>query len=438
MKYTIIYTRLYPWLLCLLLALLVHTDVWITGGPYLVDSPSFFETFTDRANFQQPLTYSIWLGVFKTLGWPNGAMFFQAWIAMMLLWLATHYYVRARYRLGLLITLGLVLYFASGFPFVINTLSPDAFTGIALLSFVLLIAPSSGKGPFDRIVVTIVFLLSSSMQHGHSFLFLGLMVLLSVWAIISSREIIAVKYLGLGWGLVLAAMIVLPSMHAVLGHGFKTSAATHLYLMSRMAETELLEKYLDKNCEAKSLSLCKYRHVLPMPAEKFRTDAESPFYLEGGFDNPDLQREYMRIYRSSFKDPELLWLHGRTFFAGGLTQIFSFTPNWISGQEYAPAFRFILWVRWLLERLFVLLAVIIVTVWMLNKHKKLSKSGLFVSLLILGLLGNAFIEAYLSGVDALLQAKVMWLLPAVSLILVLAYLVPEPEPDVDVKPVSDE
>jgi len=438
MKFTIIYTRLFPWLVCLLLALLIHTDVWITGGPYLVDSPSFFETLGDRSHFQQPLTYSIWLGVFKTIGWPNGAMFFQAYIALLLLWLATHYYVRARYRLGLLLALGLMLYFASGFPFVINTLSPDAFTGIALLSFVLLIAPSSGKGPFDRIVVTLVFLWSSSMQHGHSFLFLGLMIILSVWAIASSREIVAVKYLGLGWGLVLAAMIVLPAMHALLGQGFKTSAATHVYLMSRMAETDLLVNYLDKHCDTRSLSLCKHRDKFPMPATEFRSSGESPFYLEGGFDNPDLQQEYMRIYRSSFLDPALLWIHCRTFFEGGMTQIFSFTPNWVSGQEYPYVFRSILWVRWLLERLFVLLAVIIIIVWMLNKQKQLSKAGLFSSLLLIGLLGNAFIEAYLSGVDARLQAKVMWLLPAVSLIVVIAFLLPGPEPEDDIKAISDE
>lgn len=401
-----------------------------------MDSLSFFETLDGRSNFEQPLTYSIWLGFFKTIGWPNGAMFFQAYIALLLLWLASHYYVRARYRLGLLFALGMVLYFASGFPFVINTLSPDAFTGIALLSFVLLIAPSSGKGPFDRIVVTLVFLWSSSMQHGHSFLFLGLMIILSIWAITSSREIVAVKYLGLGWGLVLAAMIVLPAMHALLGQGFKSSAATHVYLMGRMAESDLLGKYLDKHCTPTNFSLCKYRENLPMPANAFRNSIESPFYLEGGFENPDLQQEYMRIYRSSFKDPELLWIHTRTFFEGGMTQVFSFTPNWVSGQEYPLVFQSILWVRWLLERLFVLLAVVIIIVWILNKQKQMSKAGLFSSLLLIGLLGNAFIEAYLSGVDARLQAKVMWLLPAISLIVVIAFLLPDH--DDDIKAITDE
>ncbi len=424
MNLALIYTRLVPWTICLFLALLIYSDVWWVGEPYEVDARGFFESLQDQASFLHPLTYSIWLGVFKAIGWANGALFFQAYIALMLIWLAMHYYVRARYRLGLLIAFGLLLYFATGFPFIINMMSPDAFTGIALLSFVLLIAPSPGKGPFDRIVVTLVFLWSGSMQHGHAFLFLVLMIILSVWAISSSREIIAVKYLGLGWGLVLAVMIVLPSLHAMLGQGFRSSGASHVYLAGRMAENNIMSKYLELHCDKKELALCKYREMLPMSSATFRNSPESPFHREGGFDNEDTRREYLHVFRTSFLHPALLWMHFKVFVGDGIMQIFSFTPEWVKSEGYGDVFRSIIFIRWLLERLFVLLAVVVISVWMLNKNPYLSKVGLFTSLMVCGLIGNAFIEAYLNGVDGTLQAKVMWLLPVTSLILVMAFLSP--------------
>ena len=80
------------------------------------------------------------------------------------------------------------------------------------------------------------------------------------------------------------------------------SRASPAFLIARLCETGILEKFLYQNCDPTDrYSLCAYRDKLPADAMSFMWDPNSPLYQTGGW-NANLD-EYRGIIGQVLSTP---------------------------------------------------------------------------------------------------------------------------------------
>jgi hypothetical protein len=244
----------------------------------------------------RPITY----GLFTRVASLNFSLWFVIFFQCLLLgWLMLRYlqvYVpRVRHpatRLALL----LAFVWATGLTWISCELMPDIFTAIGLLALGLVLLGHAPRGP-ERAGL-LVLVLVSAMMHSSN--------VLSFTLVVGGFGTLAAArgWFRRGWAragywrqclaTVLAAWLVLPGLHAALGGDFAISRAAPAFLMGRLSETGILEKFLDRNCDDKqAYSLCAYRDSLPNTASAFMWNERSPMNRTGGW-NANLD-EYRAI-----------------------------------------------------------------------------------------------------------------------------------------------
>jgi len=115
-------------------------------------------------------------------------------------------------------------------------------------------------------------------------------------------------------GIVLLAVaaiswISLSSMNAIAGRGFRPSAGSHVFIMSRMVENGIMDNFLDDYCPAdpEAYKLCAYRDRLPGRQWEFMWNEHSPLYATGGWQANE--EEYGRIIAKTLTTPKYIGLH---------------------------------------------------------------------------------------------------------------------------------
>ena len=288
--------RSLPWLLLGSLVLLYgglyngfplvtyDTGTYLGSGLNLTvpdDRPITYGLFTRVAS----LHFSLWF-----------VIFFQC---LILAWLLLRYlevYVpRARHpatRLALL----LAFVWATGLSWTSCELMADVFTPIGLLALGLVLLGHARHGA-ERAGL-LLLALGAAMMHSSNVLTFSLVVA-GFGALAGARGWVRQGWVRAadwrqGLAAVLAVWLVLPGLHAALGGGFTISRAAPAFLMGRLAETGILEKYLSRNCDGpQASSLCAYRDSLPNTAAAFVWSDKSPLNKTGGW-NPHLA-EYRGI-----------------------------------------------------------------------------------------------------------------------------------------------
>lgn len=124
----------------------------------------------------------------------------------------------------------------------------------------------------------------------------------------------------LAWLLTLLSILLVPVVQWLCVGKFNYSGSSG-FIIARMAENGILEKYLAENCNSENnYALCKYKDQLSQNVTIFIWDPGSPFSLLGGFDNKS--DEYGKIFRETLVRPEYLWLHIKESLKGTFQQLF--------------------------------------------------------------------------------------------------------------------
>ena len=192
----------------------------------------------------------------------------------------------------------------TGVSWFCSQLMPDIFTAIGLLALGLVLL-GQHQGPASRGWLVFVLVLSAIM-HSSNLLTFSL-VALGVGAVawrkgLFRRGLLSARRWGLATAGALVGWLLLPGMHAALGGGFEISRASSAFLIARLCETGVLEKFLHQNCDpADRYSLCAYRDKLPADAMSFMWDPNSPLYQTGGWNAN--RAEYQRIIRQIAASP---------------------------------------------------------------------------------------------------------------------------------------
>jgi hypothetical protein len=248
--------------------------------------------------------------------------------------------------------------------------------------------------------------------------------------------------------IVLSSWFILPSINYLIEKKFILSKGTHVFLMSHLTDTRILKQFLDENCnktEFKECKLCLYKDSLPVDLASF---IWSSGILEktGGWENS--REEYNKIIKATLTTPKYLLLNIYRSFTYGLIQL---TQNKIGEgltayNDWSPPYSLIKEKfnnelnnylnskqnKWngvnlkfdLLNTFHTILILISISIVLTLMTSSIIKnfdntSVLFVIFIIISIIVNSFFTAGLNNPYARYQARVVWLLPFSTIILII-------------------
>lgn len=444
----------------LLLSALILISAGLYNGFPLVTSDS--GTYINSAlKYTVPDDRPIVYGLFIRATGLKFSLWFVILVQGLLLgWLLLRYVAvfapRLRSAAARVVVVGITAWL-TGVAWYCSQLMPDIFTAVGLLCLGLLLL-GKFRSRTEQMALLALLLLATVVHNSN--LLINSLVVLAFGAVAWGQRLFArglvrrVHWLA-ATGLVLSSWLVLPAVHAGFGGGFTLSRASPAFLVARLCESGVLEKYLTRACESGAdYRLCAFRDKLPNSAITFMWDAGSPYNQTGGLATN--REEYQRIIRGIVSSPRYYpYLISESIQAtlrqlthvghgDGLEPYRENTnPYWkvqnfssYELKEYMSSLqnRNLLTFSDLNERMYAaqllaLLVVIALVAWQRRHPQLLTPTApgvpdtptdlvLLLTIVGLGLLANAFATGALANVLDRLQGRVAWLLPFVAVLVV--------------------
>ena len=452
-------TRFYlPWLLSSLV--LISAGLY-NGFPLVTsDSGAYINSaITHIVPADRPIVYGLFI---QATG-----LYFSLWLVilaqgLLLGWLLLRcvaaFAPRIQTAFGQLFVLGVVTWI-SGVSWYCSQLMPDIFAAIGLLCLALLLL-GRFKSRGSQVALLALLLLATLVHNSH-LLTNSLVVLafgiVAYWQRLFKRGLVQWTHWLVATTTVLSSWLLLPTIHAGFGGGFTLSRASPAFLVARLCETGILEEYLNQSCEAGSkYKLCAFRDKLPNDAITFMWDGGSPYNQTGGLEAN--RSECQQIVRGILTSPQYYPQLASEAMQATLRQLTHIgygdglvpfrentNPYWkvqeFTGYELKEYLssrqnRNLLTFDTLNERTYAvqLLAVLLISTLVLwhsqtSRHSLNTQAGpttgtnllLLLTIIGLGLLGNAFATGALANVLDRLQGRVAWLLPFVAVLMVAQF-----------------
>lgn len=313
-------------------------------------------------------------------------------------------------------------------------LMPDIFAALLLIAIILLFV--DGACPQWMTVVYVLVIFISVIVHNSHFLILGLFGgMLALWFAVKRgmRELkIALSLVGLSalsWGLTCG-------VNYAHGYGFTYSRGTHAFMVTKFAETGILSKYLDENCDVKNLKICRYKEDIPDFSWDFLWGEQSAFYKAGGWDSTKEQFDiiihdvlttprYLRMFAQKSVISTLRQLtHVHTaghasaqgFWSSSCQRIGTYFPD--EQNEFMLGKQFSGELTSGACNKFYLLFFVLTSAALLWRRGKAGADFVFIyGVVLLFFLLNAFVTSVGSTVLYRYQYRIFWVLPALNLML---------------------
>ncbi len=277
----------------------------------------------------RPIGYSIFIRL-SSLGGMTlwGVVIAQALLLAFFMRFMTRQLLGDKYRSELFLGIALLVGGATSAGWFCGQIMPDIFTAILLFALWILFCIPLQKKEWRWALYAL--LLACNLFHNSNLLVtlsIGLIILL--YARLGKkvklyRPVATLLIIGAtGW-------ILLSSMTAIAGRGFRPSSSAHVFIMSRMVENGILEKYLNRYCEKENFRLCAWRGKLPDRQWNFMWDDAGPFAQTGGW--TESEEEYNRIIIGTLTHPDFLWMHVWKNSLATLRQL----PLWYVGDGLTP------------------------------------------------------------------------------------------------------
>lgn len=240
----------------------------------------------------------------------------------------------------------------------------------------------------------------------------------------------------------LAGWIIICWINFNSGYGFIFSRGTHVFLMGKLGESGILNKYLDDKCPTIHYRICDYRDDIPSAAWEFVWNNDTPLQKAGGWDSTKV--EYTNIIHDIFSRPKYLGMFAwKSLIASGreLTQNdlfiepqgYNTSPWQMINKHYQHELKEYFYSRQNLRLLqfddanrYHFLFFVLSSIWILIlfSHAPLQDNLRVVYFVILVfLLVNAFVVASFANVLYRLQNRVFWVLPVVNAITLANYYI---------------
>jgi hypothetical protein len=328
-----------------------------------------------------------------------------------------------------LVAIAGLLLLTSGLPWFTGEIMPDAFTGMLVLAFAILVCDEGLRSPARRTALTAILALAIAVHSSHAALAGGLLLSLllvslaapGLWPGLRHRLKLPLLAFMLGLGLAAGANA------AVTGRFFLLQDNAVLTL-GLFVEDGLAEKYLDHACARPepTLRLCAARHRLPHNANMFLWH-DRDFNQLGGW--AGMHDEARRIVVSAIKSYPLTYLWDsialtarqlvmlrtadgvapmRYLIGDAITRHYpqESAAFLAARQQRGETFRGLNAIQVpLLLLACATLPILMVIAW----RRKDPDAALLMGILTLALLGNAFICGALSNPNDRYQSRIAWL-----------------------------
>lgn len=426
--------------------MLAAPALW-NGYPLLYhDTEDYVITsFTWEPSIWRTMPYALIMALGRLFGSLWAVVAAQALLAAWVLHEAVCAFVPRR-RVAALLALAAILTLFTSLPWVVSQLMPDALAGIVPLGLATL-AFGSGLGRRRRAALAAGVVVAIAVHLSHVAVGAGLLIVLAaLWALSRRWAGVPRPALGMVAVAVVAGILAVPAIHkTATGEAFFSRGGNVLQL-ALFVQNGVAKLYLDKVCpEGAELKLCPHRDKLPATADSFLwAKWASPFWDLGGWTG--MKDEAGVIVRGALRefplDVAAATLRGFREQLGILALGDGLgpknRPNWAGeyhdvgkerypqeyaaymaarqqrdpGIDFAPINAVQTPIAFAAQGLLVVL-----TIWAFRRGDR-AGAGLGV-VMVLGLLGNAFVCGAISNPHDRYQNRVVWGAVAVSMLLAL-------------------
>lgn len=420
-------------------AFVLMAPAFLNGFPIVYSDTSTYivSGFELETPFDRPIIYGVFLWLSSLAGislWLT--VLVQCLLLAWLIHLSIHRFLDFGSRTNL-VTL-LVILFLSLFTSVSWTASqlmPDIFTSIMLLSSILVLSTNRKCGLRPLIGLYIIFFVSAAMHMGHLSFNVGFLV-----AILVLRKL---KFAQLQKLIPLAPVLILLtlSLATILTMGSAFAKSRNPFFMGALVEHGIAKKYLDQNCEFTQYKMCIYKDSLPKYAWEFLWEMESPFYKMGAW--TETREEFGEIIRGTLTSPEFIGMHLRESVKATAEQIVKFkigdgNGSFLNGtllheriahyfpqelSEYENS-------KQSLDQLFfietanMIIAFVVIVAFGLScllATMKIQGFNKLFTLILLGVIVNAWVCGTFANAIDRLGSKLIWLVPLLAIIGLLKF-----------------
>ncbi len=332
-------------------------------------------------------------------------------------------------------------------PWVAAFLMPDIFSAVLFLSVLLFVQHKGSK--WQGLGITLILFCLISMHNSHFLIVLIFALGLLIWSLIKKHTILVRRSIIL-IATALSFFLLMSNMNKNEDRGFVFSPSSHVFMMTKFAETGILKNYLDENCDKKQLKMCAYKDQIPAVSWAFLWNSNSPLYKTGGWESNNA--EYKYIIHDIFSTPQYVIKFCEKSIIYTIQQFFTInTPGemtvhpegsstYTGIKNYYP-YELNDYVRSKQNskslsgesaNIVYLLFFAITSIALLLLHREIitnNYKNLYI-LILFFLIVNAFVTSTFSTVHYRFQYRVFWIVPATNIILLTKWyykkwLVPE-------------
>lgn len=199
-----------------------------------------------------------------------------------------------------LATVGVIVAFTA-VSWVSAFLMPDIFGGVLLLLLLLYLQKTESLMQHAAMLTIIFFVVS--IHNSHFLIVCTFAFIILLWSTIKKHTIYIKKSLAL----IITSLsfyVLMCGINSAVGRGFVFAPASHVFMMTKLAETGILKTYLDENCEQKHLKACAYKDEIPPVSWDYLWAPYSPLYKLGGWDSTHAENDI--IIHDVFTTPKYL------------------------------------------------------------------------------------------------------------------------------------
>ena len=390
------------------------------------------------------LSYSLWF-----------VLVFQAAIMVGLMWLTLKNFINSRWTGFYSYVLCAFLGFFTGLSNYLSQIMPDVFTGFMIWAFTLLFLV---RPKITRRLLIVVIVISATVHFSNLLIITGLSALAMIVVLLLRKYFEDIKTQLIQLSLIsILPWLLIPSINYLFDGEFYLNKSSNTFFTGRLIETGILKDFFETETESKKYSLYAEKNRLPEKAWQFLWNDDSPLYdgncsQDGGWSNCWKVRsdEYGKMIKDVLTTPRLLGKFIRISMVDWGKQLLDFNTGHLTPQGKGSAFDEIvpryfddseLYRRsnqyhetlvfdreskiqqWTIG--ISLLALILMLVFLIHiGYENMKKIWILLTVIVIGLLVNAFFCSVFSGVLNRYQGRVIWLIPMVMGILALVLIQP--------------
>lgn len=400
-----------------------------------VDRPIMYGLFIQLFSFE----YSLW-----------SVVFFQNLITAYVLFELMMIFFDEQFNIKRIYLLSLIfLVFSTGIGWYSNQIMPDFLAPISIMVYFILLYRKSI--PLTSKIILILILLFSLISHfSHLFLGLALVVISVITKLLMKDRIkeIAFRRIWFLATIILSALIIIPTINFFIEKKFTLSKGSHVFLMGHLVDTGILEQFLKENCTKPEFEYCKicyFKDSLPNDASSFIWTSGIP-EKTGGWEGS--KQEYNKIINATLMQPKYLCANIYKSVSYGLIQL---TDNEIGqglsaynegSPPYGPIYDLFhnelsnyinaRQNKWnglnlsfdslnIFQSILIIITLFIITLLFSGSIRlKIDRLTLyFLIFVIISIILNSMITAGLNTPYGRMQARVIWLLPLATIIVLI-------------------